>query len=1444
MSSPGRFRPRALLAALAGTVLTVGLIPALATPAAAATSAAISGEITAESTDFLVYLRDKADLSPAKSLPRTQRAEQVYTELKATAESSQKDVRALLDERKIAYKAFWIANAIWVHGDKALAEELAKLDGVASIEPNRAHALEKPTAGQLEATVDAVEWNIANIRANEVWSAYADRGAGIVVASIDSGVEYTHPALVDKYRGNLGGGTFDHNYNWFDPAGICPVGKPCDNNGHGTHTMGTMVGGEGANVIGVAPDAKWIAAKGCEINTCSDASLLAAGQWVLAPTDLNGGNPRPDLHPDVVNNSWGGDPGDPWYGPTVDAWIAAGIFPAFSNGNDGPACGSAGSPGDNPQVYSAGAYDISGNIASFSGRGASAIDGGVKPNISAPGVNVRSSVPGGYGSGSGTSMASPHVSGTVALMWSAAPALRGDVAATRTLLDQSGRDVDDTSCGGTAADNNVFGEGRLDAYQAVTLAPRGPSGIVTGIVRDDSTGTPIAAATVSSSGRSTTTAANGTYSLTLPAGDQSVTASKYGYHDETVTVTVPENGTATQDFALVSAPMVTVSGKVTDGSGHGWPLYARIDIPGRDPIFTNPFTGAYSVTLPGNTTHSLATSAKIPGYQTTTTAVTLGATGKTVNLSLPVARDCTAPGYKVNFSDPILSESFDTTSTPANWTVVNHQGTNPVWAFDDPGKRGNLTGGTGGFAIMDSDKAGSGKTEDTSLVTPVLDLSGTNLPYLRFNNDYRAFSNSFGDVDISTDGGTTWTTVLHQSTTAARGPRVEQLALAGLAGSATAQIRFHYKGTFAWWWEVDNVQLVDRGCTAADGGLVTGFVTDANTTTGLVGAKVASVDVPAETATSVATADDPAVGDGYYWLFSSAVGAHSFTATKSPYNALTKSVTVVADANKRADFALKSPRLTVTPTTIQAFQPYGTVRKTTVTVTNTGSATATVDLLERAGTFEILGKKGADLQTIKLTEKASTALRGVKSTTVPARASAPNAAWQSIADYPDEVFDNSAATLNGKVYSIGGGIDTGLENKAFVYDPNDNTWTALPNMPIGRTKPQVAAAGGKIYVLGGWSGDGAPVTTVDVFDPATGSWSTVSGATNPAARATAGVGVANGKIYLVGGCGDDSCTASDDVVVFDPATGTFSSGPAYPLDASWISCGGISGKIYCAGGSGDSDWSNGFALDPATGWSPIADAPLDLWGSAGSAAGGLFVLAGGVTAGSTAITNRTVAYDPATNTWSDGPNTQFTVYRGAGACGFYKIGGSPSSFVGSKTSETLPGLGDCDEAADVPWLSETPSTFTLAAGKSRTITVTLTATAAAGVAQPGKYTAQFGLRAETPYPIAPVSVEMNVSPPTSWGKVQGTVAGLSCSGTHVGVKAVIRLNLTTDPTVGYTLHADASGAYAWWLPKGTYQVIVAKDGWIPQAITVKVEAGIVRTADFLLESDPPCPSGV
>ena len=247
--------------------------------------------------------------------------------------------------------------------------------------------------------------------------------------------------------------------------------------------MGTMVGDDGGdNQIGVAPGAQWFAAKGCESRSCSDTALLASMQFMLAPTDLNGANPNPDLRPHIVNNSWGGGPVDSRYQDAVQAWVAAGVFPVFSNGNSGPGCGTAGQPALFPESYAVGNYTIGHTIAFDSSRGpAPEPYAGIKPNISAPGTNVRSAWnDGGYVAISGTSMAAPHVSGAIALLWSASDLL-GDIEATKDLLNDTAIPVVDLTCGGEPEFNNVWGHGRLNAYAAVqavlmtgTLTGRSP----------------------------------------------------------------------------------------------------------------------------------------------------------------------------------------------------------------------------------------------------------------------------------------------------------------------------------------------------------------------------------------------------------------------------------------------------------------------------------------------------------------------------------------------------------------------------------------------------------------------------------------------------------------------------------------------------------------------------------------------------------------------------------------------------------------------------------------------------------------------------------------------------------------------------------------------------------------------------------------------------------
>ena len=266
----------------------------------------------------------------------------------------------------------------------------------------------------------------------------------------------------------------------------------------------------------------------------------------------------------------------------IQAWLASGIFPMFSNGNSGPSCLSSGSPGDYAESYSAGAFDINNVIASFSSRGTA--DGRIKPNIAAPGVSIRSSVAdGGYAAFNGTSMAAPHVAGTVALMWSAAPAMRGDIAQTRALLDSTAVDGNDTTCGGTAANNNVWGEGRLDAYKAVEQAPRGPAGSLRGTVTRAGSGAPVAGVSVRAAGplnREAMTDGTGQFSFpTLSAGSCVLSFSAFGYDNQNATATVTQGQTATRDVVLSPLPAFAVSGVVRDSDNNPLPN-SRVTVEG------------------------------------------------------------------------------------------------------------------------------------------------------------------------------------------------------------------------------------------------------------------------------------------------------------------------------------------------------------------------------------------------------------------------------------------------------------------------------------------------------------------------------------------------------------------------------------------------------------------------------------------------------------------------------------------------------------------------------------------------------------------------------------------------------------------------------------------------------------------------------------------------
>ncbi len=448
----------------------VQVAPGVIDPADKITPAATKAFRAQDTADFWLRFAGETDLSAADGITSwSERGAYVYETLLAAAESSQKQAIASLEESGTEYTSYWATNAILVEdGSLDLATDLAADAEVLEVRPTTRHALEEPetTAGAVPNAAADSTYGIKAINADDMWG-LGFTGDDVVVAGLDTGVSRTHPALSAQYRGATSGSS----YNWFDSTGAGYT-SPRDDHGHGTHTMGTMVGtDDGAMNIGVAPGAQWIAANGCA-DDCLDSTLVASGQWLLAPTRLDGTAADPAQRPHVVNNSWGLSLStDPFMEDVIAAWEAAGMFSTWSNGNDGElGCETSGSPGSRQASYSVGAFTPSGAIAAFSSRGPGQ-SGTVKPDIAAPGETVRSALPGGgYAQWSGTSMAAPHVAGAVALLWDAVPELVGDVPQTRAILDDSATNVGNTTCGGTNDDNNVWGEGKLDVLAAYELA--------------------------------------------------------------------------------------------------------------------------------------------------------------------------------------------------------------------------------------------------------------------------------------------------------------------------------------------------------------------------------------------------------------------------------------------------------------------------------------------------------------------------------------------------------------------------------------------------------------------------------------------------------------------------------------------------------------------------------------------------------------------------------------------------------------------------------------------------------------------------------------------------------------------------------------------------------------------------------------------------------------
>jgi uncharacterized repeat protein (TIGR01451 family) len=571
------------------------------------------------SVQFIVYLKEQTDVVAAAAGAATRsglqaesieltRRRAVIEALQQTAQRTQGGVLQALQAHSpdglrgqslIAseIKPLWIVNAVAAEGPLDTVLALAGRPDVAIVRLDQRLKLSKPirtvtyspnTSNPAKPDRQPVgsEWGVAQIRADLVRSALGIDGTGVVVASIDTGVDWLHPAVQAQYRGYTGPGKpATHPGNWYDTTGL-GASYPVDTDGHGTHTMGTLVGNEG---LGVAPGARWIAVRAFDSSgSALNSWLHEAFQWVLAP------NGDPALAPDVVNNSWGSDVGaSEEFRRDVQALLNAGIFPVFSAGNKGPETGSIGSPASLDIALAVGATDSNDDVANFSSRGPSPW-GQIKPDVSAPGKDVRSALPGGaYGVFSGTSMAAPHVTGLAALLLQADPALKADPAAIAATLKSTAAPL------GSPIPNNNSGAGRIDAYSAVVSAAA--VGRLQGVISGG--GAPLAGAFIQITPRAggatvtTVTGTGGAYEQGLTAGTYDITVSAFGYEPRTeFSVAITFNTVTTLNINLTPKPVGTLTGRVTNGSGQ--PLIASVTLDGTPIQITTQPDGRYHLILP------------------------------------------------------------------------------------------------------------------------------------------------------------------------------------------------------------------------------------------------------------------------------------------------------------------------------------------------------------------------------------------------------------------------------------------------------------------------------------------------------------------------------------------------------------------------------------------------------------------------------------------------------------------------------------------------------------------------------------------------------------------------------------------------------------------------------------------------------------------------------
>jgi subtilisin family serine protease len=1231
-----------------------------------------------QQTRFLVYLQQQPDLAAFAQqsfASQVDRRDALFDWLRSSAQETQSGVRSLIEAHAatdpiIGYQPFFIVNALAVEGDLSMVIDLARRRDVARIVANYPLQLfqQEPTA---PATTDNLtpaglapeNWNIELVGANRVWLELGVRGEGAVVAGFDTGVSWQHPALINQYRGSLPNGQVDHNYNWFEPdANLYPNGnlgpslstQPRDCSGHGTHTMGTMLGdgGEFGRQVGMAPGARWIALPGICSGTMpggirDDIGALKAFQWVLCPTDLSGdlGTANCSLAPDVVNNSWGSaNPVNDILRPAVQKLRAAGVAPVFASGNPSAGPGSIGTPANAPEAITVGATDRYDELTYFSGRGPSFYEGEQKPELTAPGMDVLSTIGSNeYYKASGTSMAAPHVAGLIALMVSAdlKDGVRDfSIDEIERFMEFSALDL------GKPGPDDDYGYGRIRALEAVQWALT--AGDLRGVVRDAATNLPVRGAAMWGGGFGdqrfvTLTDDNGIYSATVPAGAYQVTIKAFEYISATFgDQQVFANSLSLADFRLQRRPSANLSGVVrSSGAAVGDALISVQGQPNRQTRSAN--NGAYSLTLPVGL-HTLVVEAQ--GQRRLHETVTVSAAGSTHDFSLQAA-----PSLLLVEADAFNGWFFSwPIANIYRWALEKHDYSFDLWRIQYTNFTDTQT--------MEDGSLGYGIPSTATLQAYDVVIWAHNGCLFSFSCDYEQTDGNLagylangGHLILSgqdyglVDGNEFYDEYLHadllESWAGSTGNALFGIDfLQGIQVTLTNASLYGYRNG-AIDYSPDAV-----GPTQEDGSAYPILNYENHTGAAALAVDPCAADYRAvylamgyENIGPRAANRDPAIAEvlarSIEWLVApqSEGGLILYVAPTELISIPGEPVHYPLQVTNRGSAAVQavvtavgnqwptSIRPQTQPITVQPCQtvvldvevtppantPNGGQDVATITIANGQSSAAGQSVVLTTTAF-LPWQVEAPMPTARArlgvaALPGSTDLYALGGWTLGEYFTISSSAneryntctqrWESLSPIPYDVANAGVAALDGKIFVVGGhyfNLDSGYGtyDRVSAYEPDGNRWVQVTSLPMPYAGLAVAVAQGKLYAFGGVDDNGFASDQTLEYDPVSDSWQ-VRAAMPSGMRAYGAAATLNGKIYVAGGY-----PYLKKVEVYDPATDRWSNVASlvhgrYAL-ALAVS---PSGLLYAIGGDSPGAFGGVEQYNPQTNVWQVISAPRD-----------------------------------------------------------------------------------------------------------------------------------------------------------------------------------------------------------------------------------------------------------